>query len=155
MIRSLLLSAVLFLLLTSNPPAFGAEPAANEIPVIGQRLTSWMWSPQLLCELAWKYFDGFEFEGYTFFATHEMMLTADSIGLLVIITPSEFYEISRLGEHSRAHFGPLGSNSAFFQTDELGDQVDSTFTSHEMQDELVGLVDMVTDTFSNYDALWS
>jgi hypothetical protein len=134
--------------------ASATEPTANSIPVIAQRLTSWMWSPELLCELSWKYFDGFEFEGYTTDNTSEMMLSADSIGLAVIVTSSELHDLSVLGEHSRAHRGILTSNLAYFQTDALGDQVVESYTSPEMQEELDDVVDLITSEFAGYGALW-
>jgi hypothetical protein len=136
--------------------ASATVPSSDDIPVIGQRFAPWCWSPLLLCRLAWSHFDGFETqlgagEGSTW---ADLLETAGDLDLLVIITPTESYELSHLGTGSRAHLGALDSADAFFETDELGSTVERELTATQMQDEIELLAESLVLDYSDFDALW-
>ena len=141
-------------LLAQPDCVLAAEPTPVEIPIIGQRLPWWQWSSELLCELAWSYFDGFEVEADSDEDISDLLTTADSIGLLTIVTPVEFTVPSDLGETGRAHYGSLSASNAFIETDEDGFSIEDTFTSSEMQDHLRDSISAVTGEWSDFDAVW-
>lgn len=146
------------MLLTSILPGISqsAEPPANSIPVIVQRLMPGRWSPLLLCQLAWNHIDGFEFElALDQVTNHPGFLdTAADCGLLFIVTPSESYDLSLLGPGCRAHYDTLGSSSAFIETNDSGSAITSTFTASALQAELDGLAEDLVEAYSGNDAFW-
>jgi hypothetical protein len=139
--------------------SLASEPSSDEIPIIGQRFAPWGWSPLLLCQLAWSHFDGFEvqlaaWEGYVW---TDFLEQAGISGLHVIITPTESYELSHIDnneELNRAHYGSLGTGSAFITVDQNGANILDTFTASDVQDELEEISADLIDAYSDYDALW-
>ena len=57
-----LFTAVLFMviILCTSTVTLADDPPDNAIPFIAVHLNWWKFSPELLCEMSWKYFDGYE-----------------------------------------------------------------------------------------------
>ena len=147
-----LLVLIVAVLLTESPSAGLPE---SLIPVIGQRLAWWAWSPRLLCELAWLHMDGFEYEAYVGDAIGELMLTSDSTDLAVVYTPGDLYGLADLGIGGRAHYTSLGGSSAFIEANSTGSSIEEQFTSTELQDQLSAECDTLQDSVASVsEALW-
>jgi hypothetical protein len=150
------MKTVLLLVMILVQTSISAEPPSNSIPVIVQRLMPGRWSELLLCQLTWTHIDGFEFElALDQTGNHPGFLeAAAACGLIFIVTPSEFHELAHLGEGSRAHLTSLTSNSAFFETDNLGAGIEETYTASEMQAQLESLAADLVDAYSDHEAFW-
>jgi hypothetical protein len=146
-------SAVFLVLLLPGSLQSG-EPSTNTIPVIGQRFTWWEYTTRFLCDLAWRHFDGFEFETYSDSDFDSLMVGADDTGLLVVVCPTGLTEMAYLDSTSRAHKGALGQSDAFVVADALGDSLIDSLTASSMQDELADTVASVVARMAGADALW-
>ena len=158
MIRALFV-LLSYAVLIPSASSLASEPSSDEIPIIGQRFAPWGWSPLLLCQLAWSHFDGFEVQlaAWEAFAWTDFLELAGASGLHVIITPTESYELSHIDnndELNRAHYGLLGTGSAFITVDQNGANILDTFSANDVQDKLEAISADLIDAYSDYDALW-
>lgn len=153
MIRALLV-LLSFAVLIPTASSLASEPSSDEIPIIGQRFVWWQYTPEFLCELAWKHFDGFEMEGFSSDDYGALIGQADSAGLLVVFCPSGLTEMSRLGITGRGHFGNLGQADAYVVSDDIGDSLIDSLTAGSMQSELEDTIEAVVNALADGSALW-
>jgi hypothetical protein len=132
------------------------EPPDNTIPVIGILLNEWQLTPELLCEMSWKYFDGIECNYYTtqgddLDALAELL---EPCGFLVVLDPLDLYELEAMGSDScRGHYSTLGSQNAFIEVNETGSAITGTYSASSTETFIGDICGDVVDAFEDHDDL--
>jgi len=153
-----LLTPICALLLISSF-ATAASPPPNTIPVIamnaGQDSSCLLVTPDLLCELSWRHFDGVWVLGH---ASHtyidDIMEWCDERDMLVV------HATPRLGQYADpscawARFdSDINETNAFIHPDTSGLSIDSTFTAVEMAAHINFFCAALDSLSAGYNALW-
>jgi len=154
-----LLSPLCTLLLISSF-ATAASPPPNTIPVIamnaGQDSSCLLVTPDLLCELSWRHFDGVWVLGH---AGHsyidDIMEWSHERDMLVV------HATPRLGQYADPAFAwarlgkvDIGDTNAFIHPDTSGWTIAAVFTAEEMVAHIGSYCTALDTLTDGYDALW-
>lgn len=137
-----------------------ATPQANDIPIIamnaGQDSSCLHVTPDLLCELSWRHFDGIWILGHAGHSyVDEIMEWCSERDLLVV------HATPRLGQYANPLFAwarfdsaLVGQSNAFIHPSVDGSSIDSVFTAEEMAVHINSFCTALDTLSDGYDALW-
>ena len=137
-----------------------ATPQANDIPIIamnaGQDSSCLHVTPDLLCELSWRHFDGIWILGHAGHSyVDEIMDWCSERDLLVV------HATPRLGQYANPLFAwarfdsaLVGQSNAFIHPSVDGSSIDSVFTAEEMAVHINSFCTALDTLSDGYDALW-
>lgn len=121
-------------------------------------LNWWELSPELLCEMSWKHFDGFELNAFISQADgiDDLMAVADSCGMLVILGPADLHRLEHMGDTlCRAHYASLGGVSAFIEVDDHGSDIENYYTASATETLIEDICGDLVDYYGTFeDQVW-